>query len=131
MSIQPYTPDGRASQQGTDRTGRSNATTRPIATAGSRRRVGVGVDEGMLWAAGGAASAVVVGLVALVGVLVRRWLFKVPLLAPSQDGAYGDVRTTTLILVAMAAALAATALVHLLMLGTMRPLMFSAGSWPW
>jgi hypothetical protein len=68
-------------------------------------------------------GAVVVGLVALVGVLVSRWLFKVPVLAPSRDGAYGDVRTTTMILVAMAAALVATALVHLLMLGTLRPLM--------
>jgi hypothetical protein len=81
------------------------------------------VDERKLWA-GGAASAIVVGLVALVGVLVSRWLFKVPVLAPSRDGAFGDVHTTTLILVAMAAALAATALVHLLMLGTLRPLMF-------
>jgi hypothetical protein len=124
MSIQPYTPDGPAtSQQDTDRTRQPSAATRPIVTVSSRRRVGVGVDEGKLWA-GGAASAVVVGLVALVGVLVSRWLFKVPVLAPSQDGAYGDVRTTTLILVAMAAALVATALVHLLMLGTMRPLMF-------
>jgi Family of unknown function (DUF6069) len=124
MSIQPYTPDGQAtSQQDTDPTGRSSTTTRPIVTVSSRRRVGVGVDEGKLWA-GGAASAVVAGLVALAGVLVSRWLFKVPLLAPRQDGAYGDVRTTTLILVAVAAALAATALVHLLMLGTQRPLMF-------
>jgi hypothetical protein len=88
-----------------------------------RRRVGIGVDARKLWA-GGAASTVVAGLVALVGVLVSRWLFKVPVLAPRQDGAYGDVRTTALILAAMAAALAATGLVHLLMLGTLRPLLF-------
>jgi len=124
MSIHSYTPEGRVtSQQDADRTGRSNAATRPIATVRSGRSVGVGVDERKLWA-GGAASAIVVGLVALVGVLVSRWLFKVPVLAPTQDGAYGDVRTTTLILVAMAAALVATALVHLLMMGTLRPLMF-------
>jgi Family of unknown function (DUF6069) len=124
MSIQPYTPDGQAtSQHDTDRRERSGATTRPMMAVSSRGRVGVGVDEGKLWA-GGAASAVVAGLVALAGVLVSRWLFKVPVLAPSQDGAYGDVHTTTLILVAMAAALAATALVHLLMLGTQRPLLF-------
>jgi hypothetical protein len=88
-----------------------------------RRNVGVGVDARKLWA-GGAASAVVAGLVALVGVLVSRWLFKVPVLAPRQDGAYGDVRTTALILATMAAALVATGLVHLLMLGTLRPLLF-------
>ena len=61
---------------------------------------------------------------ALVGVLVSRWLFKVPVLAPRQDGAYGDVRTTALIVMAVAAAIVATGLVHLLMLGTLRPLMF-------
>jgi hypothetical protein len=81
-----------------------------------RRRIGVGVDARKLWA-GGVASAVVAGLLALVGVLVSRWLFNLPVLAPRQDGAYGDVRTTALILAAMAAALAATGLVHLLMLG--------------
>jgi Family of unknown function (DUF6069) len=83
----------------------------------------VGVDARKLWA-GGAASAIVAGLVALVGVLVSRWLFNVPVLAPRQDGAYGDVRTTVLILASMAAALAATGLVHLLMLGTLRPMLF-------
>ena len=40
------------------------------------------------------------GTVALVGVLVSRWLFNLPVLAPRQDGAYGDVRTTALILAA-------------------------------
>ena len=61
---------------------------------------------------------------ALTGVLVSRWLFNLPVLAPRQDGAYGDVRTTALILVAVAAAIAATGVVHLLMLGTLRPLLF-------
>ena len=90
---------------------------------GSGRRVGVGVDARRLWS-GGAASAIVAGLVALVGVLVTRWLFNLPVLAPRRDGAYGDVRTTALVLAAVAAALAATGLVHLLMLSTPRPLMF-------
>jgi hypothetical protein len=62
--------------------------------------------------------------VALVGVLVARWLFNLPVLAPSQDGAYGDVRTTVLVLVAAAAALAATGLVHLLLISTPRPFLF-------
>ena len=63
-------------------------------------------------------------LVALVGVLVSRWLFKVALLAPRQDGAFGNVHTADLVLVAVAGALVATGLVQLLMLGTLRPLLF-------
>jgi hypothetical protein len=57
-------------------------------------------------------------------VLVTRWLFSLPVLAPSADGAYGDVSTTALVLLAAAAALAATGLVHLLMLNTPRPFLF-------
>ena len=81
------------------------------------------VDAGRLWP-GGIATAVVAGLVALVGVLVCRWLFGIPLLAPKSDGAYGDVHTTDLVLLAAAAALVATGLVHVLMLSTPRPLTF-------
>jgi Family of unknown function (DUF6069) len=81
------------------------------------------VDAGKLWP-GGIATAVVAGLVALVGVLVCRWLFGIPLLAPKSEGAYGDVHTTDLVLVAAAAALVATGLVHLLLLSTPRPLTF-------
>lgn len=81
------------------------------------------VDAGRLWP-GGIATAVVAGLVALVGVLVCRWLFGIPLLAPKSDGAYGDVHTTDLVLLAAAAALVATGLVHLLLLSTPRPLTF-------
>jgi hypothetical protein len=81
------------------------------------------VEAGRLWS-GGVATAVVAGLVALVGVLVCRWLFGIPLLAPKQDGAYGDAHTTGLVLMAAAAALLATGLVHLLVLSTPRPLTF-------
>jgi hypothetical protein len=90
---------------------------------GSRRRIGVSVDARRLWS-GGVASSVVAGLVALVGVLVSRWIFNVPVLAPRRDGAFGDVRTAVLVLVAVAAALVATGLIHLLMLSTPRPLLF-------
>ena len=79
---------------------------------------GVRVDPRKLWS-GGAASAAVAGLVALVGVLVTRWLFSLPVLAPSQDGAYGAVSTAALVLLA-----AATGLVHLLMVNTPRPFLF-------
>jgi len=83
----------------------------------------VRVDPRKLWS-GGAASAAVAALAALVGVLVSRWLFNLPVLAPSQDGAYGDVRTTVLVLLAAAASLAATGLVHLLLISTPRPFLF-------
>jgi hypothetical protein len=129
MSTQFYTPDDQATiRQETPRTEDWNARTAPITPANTARRVGVGVDAGKLWA-GGAATAVVTGLVALVGVLVSRWLFHLPVLAPSQDGAYGDVRTTALIVIAMVAAVVATGLVHLLMLGTLRPLLFFGWIW--
>ena len=87
------------------------------------RRARPTVDAGQLWA-GGAATAVVAGLIALVGVLVCRWLFNVPILAPKHDGAYGNAHTTTLILVSALAALVATLLAHLLLLSTPRPMLF-------
>jgi len=93
------------------------------ASAGRQHTPRPQVDAARLWS-GGIATAVVAALVALVGVLVCRWLFGIPLLAPKQAGAYGDVHTTALMLLAAAAALIATALVHLLMLGTPRPLTF-------
>jgi hypothetical protein len=81
------------------------------------------VDEGRLWS-GGVATAVVAALIALAGVLIARWLFAIPLLAPKSDGAYGDAHTTAFVLVAAAAALVGTALVNLLLLSTPRPLAF-------
>jgi hypothetical protein len=83
------------------------------------------VDAAKLWP-GGIATALVAALVALVGVLVCRWLLRIPLLAPKADGAYGDVHTTDLMLLAAAAALVATGLAHLLLLSTPRPLAFFA-----
>jgi hypothetical protein len=77
----------------------------------------------MLWS-GGVATAVVAGLIALVGVLVCRWLFNIPILAPKRYGAYGNAHTTTLVLIAFGAALIATLLAHLLLLGTPRPMVF-------
>jgi hypothetical protein len=63
-------------------------------------------------------------LVGLVGVLIARWLLGIALLAPSRDGAYGDVHTTGLLLGIAVASLIATLLVHLLLLSTPRPLAF-------
>jgi len=82
-----------------------------------------GVDAGALWG-GGVATAIVAGLVALVGVLACRWLFNIPILAPRHAGAYGDAHTTTLVLVSALAALVATLIAHLLLVSTPRPMVF-------
>ena len=89
-------------------------------TAGSSDRR---VDAKTLWS-GGAATAVVAALIALVGILVCRWLFNVPILAPRQDGAWGAASTAGYAVAAAAAALAATAIMHLLLLATPRPRLF-------
>ena len=81
------------------------------------------VEARQLWS-GGAATAVVAALIALVGILVCRWLFNIPLLAPRQDGAWGDASTAGYAFAAAAAALAATAIMHLLLIATPRPLVF-------
>jgi Family of unknown function (DUF6069) len=81
------------------------------------------VEAGRLWA-GGVATAIVAGLIALIGVLAARWLFNIPLLAPKSQGSYGNVHTTDLVLLAAAAALVATGLAYLLLLSTPRPLAF-------
>ena len=81
------------------------------------------IDEKMLWS-GGAATAVVAGLIALVGILVCRWLFKVPILAPSRDGAWGDASTAGYVFASAAIALAATGLMNLLLFATPYPRVF-------
>ena len=80
-------------------------------------------DAATLWS-GGIATAVVTALVALLGVLAFRWLFHVPILAPADNGAYGNADTTVMVLAAAGAALIATALMHVLLLTTPRPLTF-------
>jgi hypothetical protein len=87
---------------------------------GPRYRPTPRVDVRQLWA-GGAATAVVAALVALVGILVCRWLFKIPILAPQRDGAWGDASTGAYVFAAAAVAIAATGIMHLLMAGTPRP----------
>jgi hypothetical protein len=78
------------------------------------------VDARQLWA-GGAATAVVAALIALVGILICRWLFNIPILAPRQDGAWGDASTGEYMLVAAAVAVVATALMYLLAVATPKP----------
>src|SRR5438094_2604717 len=79
------------------------------------------VDARPLWS-GGVATAVVAALIALVGILVCRWLFKVPILSPRREGAWGNASTAGYVLAAAACALAATALMYLLLLSTPYPL---------
>ena len=81
------------------------------------------IDEKMLWS-GGAATAVVAALVALVGILVCRWLFKIPILSPQRDGAWGDASTAGYVFASAAIALAATGLMNLLLFATPYPRVF-------
>src|ERR1043166_5697465 len=81
------------------------------------------VDARPLWS-GGVATAVVAALIALVGILVARWLFKVPILSPRREGAWGNASTVGYVLAAAACALAATALMYLLLLSTPYPRVF-------
>jgi Family of unknown function (DUF6069) len=100
MAVPPYV-------QGDDGTGRER----------------VRVDAGRLWT-GGLATALVAALIAVVGVLIARGLFDVPVLAPDREGALGNANTGRLAALAAVAALAATGLMHLLLVSTPRPFRF-------
>jgi hypothetical protein len=81
------------------------------------------VNAGRLWA-GGLATALVAGLIAIVGILIGRGLFDVAVLAPQGEGVWGDADTGWYALGAALAGLAATALAHVLVLFTPRPMRF-------
>jgi hypothetical protein len=81
------------------------------------------VNASRLWT-GGVATAVVAALVAVVGVLIARGLLDVPVLAPTEEGVLGNANTARLALIAAGAALAATGLIHLLLLFIPRPWQF-------
>ena len=83
------------------------------------------VDAKTLWS-GGAATAVVAALIALVGILICRGLLNIPIVAPRQDGTWGNAATAEYAAAAMLASLVATAIMHLLLLTTPRPRMFFA-----
>src|SRR5208283_4411137 len=95
----------------------------PMRGAGDELETRRRVDARTLWS-GGVATAVVAGLVALVGILVCRWLFKVPILAPQRDGAWGAASTAGYVFASAAIALFATAIMHLLLISTPRPRTF-------
>jgi hypothetical protein len=81
------------------------------------------VDAGKLWA-GGLATAVVAALVTVAGIVVSRGLFHVPVLAPKGEGVWGDASTGWYAFGAAMVSLAATGLMHVLLLFTPRPLLF-------
>ncbi len=81
------------------------------------------VDAKPLWS-GGVATAVVAALIALVGILVARWLFNISFLSPRREGAWGTASTAGYVFAAAGCALAATALMHLLLLTTPYPRVF-------
>jgi Family of unknown function (DUF6069) len=81
------------------------------------------VNAGRLWA-GGVATAVVAALIALVGILVGRGLLHVAVLAPKGAGVWGDAGTLWYALGAALLSLAATGLMHVLLLFTPRPMRF-------
>src|SRR4029450_11484281 len=72
------------------------------------------LDAGRLWT-GGLATAAVAALVAVVGVLIARGVFDVPVLAPTGEGTLGDASTARLAGLAALCALLATRLLHLLL----------------
>ena len=86
-------------------------------------RARVRVDAARLWT-GGLATTLVAALVAVVGVLIARGLFDVPVLAPAREGALGNTTTARLAILAAVAALLATGLMHLLLVSTPRPFRF-------
>jgi hypothetical protein len=82
-----------------------------------------GVNTGRLWA-GGAATAVVAALLAVVGILIGRGLFDVDVLAPKGAGVWGDASTFWYAFGAGVCALVATGLMQVLLLYTPRPMRF-------
>jgi Family of unknown function (DUF6069) len=81
------------------------------------------VNVSLLWT-GGIATALVAALVALVGVVVARGIFSVPLLAPKTDGTWGNASTFVYLSAAAGAAVLATALMHGLLVATPQPFVF-------
>jgi hypothetical protein len=76
-----------------------------------------------VWA-GGVATAVVAALIVVLGVYIARDILNIPVLAPKTAGTLGNSTTAVYALVAAGGALLATALLHVLLLGAPRPVLF-------
>jgi len=66
-------------------------------TSDDRERHQIRVDAGRLWRV--AATALVAGLIAVVGILIARGIVQVEVLAPKAEGAWGNANTVTYALV--------------------------------
>ena len=75
---------------------------------------------------GGVATAIVAALAVLAGVLITRGVLGIPVLAPKAASDFGDSSTAVYAGLAASCALLATALLHVLLLGTPRPFTFFA-----
>lgn len=94
----------------------------PQAAPGEPRHV-PRVNAGRLWA-GGIGTAIVVALVIVVGVMLVRGILQIPVLAAEGEGAYGSVTTTTYAFAGAVITIAATVLLHLLLLFMPQPMQF-------
>lgn len=83
------------------------------------------VAAGRLWATG-AATAVVAALVAVVATMFVRGVLDIAVFAPREAGVWGDATTGYLATWAVAGAVVATGLLHLLLLTVARPRAFFA-----
>ncbi|WP_229073717.1 DUF6069 family protein [Actinoplanes sp. DH11] len=81
------------------------------------------VNGGKLWS-GGAATAAVAALIAVVGIILGRGVFGIDVLAPKGEGTWGDASTGWYAFGAALAAILATGLVHALIITTPRPMRF-------
>ncbi|GAA3388363.1 DUF6069 family protein [Cryptosporangium minutisporangium] len=84
---------------------------------------GLAVDAGRLWA-GGFATALVAALIVVTGILIARGVFDIAIMAPKGQGVWGDATTVGYALGAGLLSLAATGLMHVLILSTPRPMRF-------
>ncbi|MDT4930426.1 MAG: hypothetical protein QOF92_3293 [Pseudonocardiales bacterium] len=91
------------------------------ATPSERRRHSV--DTAALWS-GGVVSAIVAALVALAGLIVIRGILHINVLAPAHAGTIGNVSTVWLVMASFAFGLAATAVLHGLLLTTPQPITY-------
>ena len=80
----------------------------------------VRLDPAQFWA-GAVATAVVAALIALVGILICRWVLNISILAPAGDGAWGNAHTAEYSLLSALAAIIAAGVLYLLTLATPQP----------
>jgi drug/metabolite transporter (DMT)-like permease len=81
------------------------------------------LNAGRFWASS-VATAIVAALITVVGVLVARGLFDVPILTPRSHGVWGDASTVTYAAGAAVVAVLAAGLMHLLTLTVAEPRRF-------